>query len=51
MDDNLAKCFLSFLREYEKRSGAILSQEYNVVHVMNTAMVLEDETNCALLIY
>lgn len=50
MDDNLAKSFLSFLREYEKRSSAIMSQEYNVFHVMSKAMVLEDETNCALLL-
>lgn len=51
MDDNLAKSFLSFLREYEKRSSAIMSQEYNIFHVMSKAMVLEDETNCAPLIY
>lgn len=44
------KSFLEFLRTYDNPSSASGALEYNIFRVINKAMLLEDETNCALLI-
>ena len=46
----ILKSFLEFLRAYDNPSSASGASEYNIFRVINKAMFLEDETNCALLI-
>ncbi len=50
MDEKLVKSFLTFLRGQESQLTRNNSPDYNVFKVINKAMLLEDQTNCALLI-
>lgn len=50
MDEKLVKSFLTFLREQDNQITRNNSPNYNVFRVINKAMLLEDQTNCALLI-